>query len=81
MVLINDLVFIRLCWKKDFSQTHRGDLLLGFLYIFHIKNVVSTRLARRAGGGEGVLKMTDARCRHAQCFTTGTDAPFLCVCV
>lgn len=25
--------------------------------------------------------MTDVRCRRAQCFTTGTDAPFLCVCV
>lgn len=68
---------LRLCGKKP--QTGDLLLLLGFLYTFHIKNRASTRLVRR-GGGEGVLKMTDARCRRAQCFTTGTDTPFMCVC-
>lgn len=82
LVLINDLLFIRVCLKKIYLK-HRGDLvlLLGFLYICHSKNVASTRLARRAGGGEegGVLKMTDARRGRAQCFMTGTETPFVCV--
>lgn len=81
LVLNNDLLFIRVCFlkKRSFFTQRWSCTFTRFSWCLSHRKC-GTRLVRRAGGGgEGILKMTDACRRRAQCFTAGTETPFMCV--